>query len=40
MVDEVINEKRREFLRMSAQVLSGVVVGGSSIAMAEKGSAQ
>ncbi len=32
MADEVINEKRREFLRFSGQVLSGVAVGGSVVA--------
>jgi len=32
MADEVINEKRREFLKVSGQVLSGVVVGGSVVA--------
>jgi hypothetical protein len=32
MVDEVVNEKRREFLSVSGQVLSGVVVGGSAMA--------
>jgi len=29
MADEVINEKRREFLKVSGQTLSGVVVGGA-----------
>ncbi len=31
MADEIIDEKRREFLGMSALVLSGVVVGGATV---------
>jgi fermentation-respiration switch protein FrsA (DUF1100 family) len=31
-MDEVMNEKRREFLRASGQVLSGVLAGGSAMA--------
>ena len=40
MVDKVINEKRREFLRESGQILSGVVVGGLAMAAPATGSAQ
>lgn len=40
MVDEVINEKRREFFRASGQVLAGVVIGGSSLATPATASAQ
>jgi hypothetical protein len=32
MADEVINKRRREFLKVSGQVLSGVAVGGSVVA--------
>jgi hypothetical protein len=40
MIDEVINEKRRELLKASGQFLSGVVVVGSSIATPATASAQ
>lgn len=32
MVDEIVDEKRRELLRTSAVALSGVVAGGSAMA--------
>ena len=40
MVDEVVNKKRREFLRASGQILSGVAVVGSSIATPATSSTQ